>query len=244
MVHFWGCTITDFHNNLQTNWSDVRTALLDGSFLENAVVARSEPELVYGFESGKEMIIQPPEPFEESALGGSPRSRYPMVVVLFRNEDDLDEELRDADTVALFTVIHIRDSVCTMDTNLIFKLSKLVNGQVLNVQNLYASKGEKAQLAPCVVCESNIIDVVILPCRHMCVCFSCFKRVKNCPMCRSYIQKYFRLNQGAATSLGDECSDPVSGEGAGGGSGSGPSTSATSLLSNVSSKINRWLGIE
>lgn len=83
------------------------------------------------------------------------RTRFPLVVVLLTNEDDLECELKESDTVALVNVIHVKDSVCShMDTNFVFKLSKMANGQVLNVTNLY-TRTEQEGNALCSVCLTS-----------------------------------------------------------------------------------------
>ena len=45
----------------------------------------------------------------------------------------------------------------------------------------------------CVVCQTNLVDRVILPCRHVCVCETCFPLVHRCPMCRGKILSTFSL---------------------------------------------------
>ena len=64
-------------------------------------------------------------------------------------------------------------------------------------------KGSLEQL--CSICFSKTIEVVILPCRHMCLCLGCAglfnQRDKNnrskvkaeCPMCRSHIQSFINI---------------------------------------------------
>lgn len=43
----------------------------------------------------------------------------------------------------------------------------------------------------CVVCQTNRITRALLPCRHVCVCRSCFGRLETCPMCRAKFLAYF-----------------------------------------------------
>eukprot|EP00804_Cyclotella_cryptica_P007195 CCRYP_009729-RA/>CCRYP_009729-RA protein AED:0.21 eAED:0.21 QI:131/1/1/1/0.87/0.77/9/1400/1710 len=42
----------------------------------------------------------------------------------------------------------------------------------------------------CVICEDAKKQVVILPCRHMCLCQGCadFDKIKECPMCRTKVE--------------------------------------------------------
>ncbi|KAH9507248.1 hypothetical protein Btru_056714 [Bulinus truncatus] len=59
----------------------------------------------------------------------------------------------------------------------------------------------------CVVCQTKPVSCALLPCRHACVCISCFKLLDRCPMCRGALDSYFLLS-GA---LGDD--DDVNEEG-------------------------------
>ena len=42
----------------------------------------------------------------------------------------------------------------------------------------------------CVICEDGKKQVVLLPCKHMCLCKACadLKKIKECPMCRSNVE--------------------------------------------------------
>ncbi|XP_049612013.1 cell growth regulator with RING finger domain protein 1 isoform X1 [Syngnathus scovelli] len=50
----------------------------------------------------------------------------------------------------------------------------------------------------CVVCQNAAINRVLLPCRHACVCDSCFSHFSHCPICRAFIQESFALTLGSA----------------------------------------------
>ena len=44
----------------------------------------------------------------------------------------------------------------------------------------------------CIVCEDAKKEVILLPCKHMCLCKKCastclFKTLHECPMCRAMI---------------------------------------------------------
>lgn len=43
----------------------------------------------------------------------------------------------------------------------------------------------------CVVCQYYPLSRALLPCRHTCICASCFGKLEMCPMCRSPIKSYF-----------------------------------------------------
>lgn len=44
----------------------------------------------------------------------------------------------------------------------------------------------------CIVCHSNPVTRAILPCRHACVCKTCFHKLnEQCPVCRKRIESFF-----------------------------------------------------
>ncbi|XP_065167562.1 cell growth regulator with RING finger domain protein 1-like isoform X2 [Atheta coriaria] len=43
----------------------------------------------------------------------------------------------------------------------------------------------------CVVCQFFPLSRALLPCRHTCICASCFDKLERCPMCRGPIRSYF-----------------------------------------------------
>lgn len=45
----------------------------------------------------------------------------------------------------------------------------------------------------CVVCQSAAVSVVLLPCRHACMCASCAARFQSCPICRAAVLESFTL---------------------------------------------------
>ncbi|XP_060081209.1 uncharacterized protein LOC132560562 [Ylistrum balloti] len=49
------------------------------------------------------------------------------------------------------------------------------------------------QVEECIVCQADLVAFALLPCRHTCVCQSCFTQIDRCPMCRGYIESYFRI---------------------------------------------------
>ena len=42
----------------------------------------------------------------------------------------------------------------------------------------------------CVVCLTEQKEVLLLPCRHFCVCHECFIHIDKCPVCRSAFDQY------------------------------------------------------
>jgi len=52
----------------------------------------------------------------------------------------------------------------------------------------------------CVVCLTEPKSVILLPCRHMCVCATCFSHLDKCPVCRAQYESH-------ATFQGRVCAD-------------------------------------
>lgn len=82
-----------------------------------------------------------------------------------------------------------------MDTNFVLKLSKLKNNQVLNVSHLYTQSEATDTGASCLICMTEPITIGLLPCKHFSLCEGCYLMLptpKICPVCRSYVLKFFR----------------------------------------------------
>ena len=45
----------------------------------------------------------------------------------------------------------------------------------------------------CVVCRSARVNVVFLPCGHLCVCTNCCLSLDNCPLCRCDVSETHRI---------------------------------------------------
>lgn len=57
-----------------------------------------------------------------------------------------------------------------------------------NVRNLLADVlDESCGAGFCVICQDNTRNVVLLPCKHLCVCPTCKGSVDACPLCREPI---------------------------------------------------------
>ena len=191
-TQLWGCEITAFHEEMRKNWKELRQEVIDGTFLQGKSVDSNQAEIC--FENETEKLLKPKRSISPSELGQSPRSRFPLVIVMIMDQEDGDPEPGPTDTVALICAIHVQDSVCTTDSSFVFKLSKLTNGQVLNVSHLFTrDAGEQAAI--CLICETRSVTIGLLPCRHFSICEVCYSMLeppKRCPVCRSYITRFFR----------------------------------------------------
>ena len=76
---------------------------------------------------------------------------------------------------------------------------------VLTVQDVYGV-ADLATARECVACLVERRDTILLPCRHLCVCRSCFDQFTNdtCPVCRAPFQSYLRFDGGGGSSRRDD----------------------------------------
>lgn len=51
----------------------------------------------------------------------------------------------------------------------------------------------------CVVCLTDRKEVLLLPCRHCCVCSSCLPLIDKCPVCRATFNIYLMMQQSVVT---------------------------------------------
>lgn len=53
----------------------------------------------------------------------------------------------------------------------------------------------------CIICFDERVDVLVIPCRHLCLGLACAQLIRNqtkknkeCPVCRTKIEKFIRIN--------------------------------------------------
>lgn len=61
------------------------------------------------------------------------------------------------------------------------------------VQKELKSRPTTARSGECIVCSSNLRDVVFLPCRHFVLCGECGGKVTACPLCRHTIEDRIKV---------------------------------------------------
>eukprot|EP00900_Chrysochromulina_parva_P024194 jgi/Chrpa1/6408/Chrysochromulina_OHIO_Genome00015362-RA len=60
----------------------------------------------------------------------------------------------------------------------------------------FQSVGDGEDQRLCVACMAEPKDTIVLPCRHLCVCSSCFDQLTNerCPVCRTLFTSFLRID--------------------------------------------------
>nr|CAD7608263.1 unnamed protein product [Timema genevievae] len=196
---FWGVSIRELHLFLWQSWSVVKNHVHEGTLLRGHYQHRGI-STSKGPHGDKLLTVFLPQ--QALDLGTPPRLCYPLVIFLVRNDQG---STHPDETVALINVIHIKDLVCTLPTSILAQYLKQANGQLSCLKQLYLATGlsyddesnttavpqlsQDEQL--CVVCQYFPLSRALLPCRHTCICASCFVKVDRCPMCRSPIRSYF-----------------------------------------------------
>ncbi|KAK4003974.1 hypothetical protein OUZ56_005718 [Daphnia magna] len=130
-----------------------------------------------------------------------PRLTYAFVTFHIRTDVEC---IRDEEPAAIITILHIPDRYCNAPATTLCQYLKFKGGRVLNLKPLYSQeKNEstdeddsmrrflKEGNVSCIICWNLPTTHVLLPCRHACLCANCFKRVENCPICRSRVISFF-----------------------------------------------------
>lgn len=50
----------------------------------------------------------------------------------------------------------------------------------------------------CLICLTDQKEILLLPCKHFCVCSECFVHLDKCPVCRAGFDKYVLVDKEAA----------------------------------------------
>jgi hypothetical protein len=125
----------------------------------------------------------------------------------YYTNEELDQFIWNKDKLNI--VHYCDDHLCTKCNNLFlpkdFLKEKLSNNdETKNVLNLCAKCSivhkwdvfldgyEKSALSNdkqylCTICMDNLIEILFVPCGHLCCCSSCAKQIQNkkCPICRN-----------------------------------------------------------
>ncbi|XP_014260678.1 cell growth regulator with RING finger domain protein 1-like isoform X2 [Cimex lectularius] len=197
LLAYWGVSIRELHLFLWRPWTIINSAIDQGSLLLGHYQQKGSEirEMSHG-----DKILTMSLPKEPLDLGTPPRLYYPLVIFLVR---DTPGTLHPDETVALINVVHIKDAVCTLPTSILAQYLKQANGQLSCLKQLYLATGNPLSYETgldlvgdgieqlCVVCQYFPLSRALLPCRHTCICASCFGKLDTCPMCRTPIKSYF-----------------------------------------------------
>lgn len=61
------------------------------------------------------------------------------------------------------------------------------------IWNFFKKKKFTKEKRECVVCLDSPLEIVFIPCGHICTCISCSKLINVCPLCRSKLTQKFKF---------------------------------------------------
>ena len=74
------------------------------------------------------------------------------------------------------------------------RLQEEINKITEELRNLKKDFRDVSDKLICIICQENDREVVILPCKHLCLCQFCADKIKGnkktCPVCRQPISDY------------------------------------------------------
>jgi hypothetical protein len=78
------------------------------------------------------------------------------------------------------------DELTAIETKLLNTVEKIRRQKEILLERKFSLQEEQSC---CVICTEESKTVLLLPCRHLCVCRKCSERseLMNCPLCRTYI---------------------------------------------------------
>jgi hypothetical protein len=169
------------HGNMRTRELQLRShiVLLDieaqertGTAIEASLqmehLLKSGTEVVSGaMDEGKDNGSKP------GSIGGDPARTPPPVQ-------------RTALTARVSEIVNVTDGG-TFSCNEIYGLTL---GQTAMSRSHANDEGASKEGEDCVICLSEAPTVILLPCRHLCVCSGCFERINLCPVCRAPFEAY------------------------------------------------------
>lgn len=140
----WGVSLREFHQSLVNPWQDIITSLQDLKWLHSHAMTLKYCGIL---EKGvnKQIHITTPDCVTEDKLGQSPRDKYPLVVITTGSEDPVNT---DHSVVAMFTVIHLKDNICKLNTQIVSQYLKTKDEEIRHLQPLFVtSSPESSQRA-------------------------------------------------------------------------------------------------
>ncbi|GAB6029306.1 hypothetical protein CHUAL_005071 [Chamberlinius hualienensis] len=126
------------------------------------------------------------------------KEMFPIVIQCVTEDADGPSESKQSH---ITICIVEKNSDCTYTLKAL-KQKQFVDGLCYLLQEIYGIENKNAEYAKaleddeiedngseCVICMSEMRDTLILPCRHLCLCYCCAESLRfqanNCPICRS-----------------------------------------------------------
>lgn len=174
---YYRVEVDGFRREIEKNWSD-------DIALRNA---RSCCGVLSELDRGDRTFVLGTGRVSVSAEGSDNSKPVYPVVIIVRN---LNGSSDPREGHALITTVEVDDR--SRSARIISQYLKLVSGRVTLLKKMFPSglyDGGTTDL--CVVCTEKPVSRVVLPCKHACMCNSCFQLMFICPMCRADVQSFF-----------------------------------------------------
>ena len=124
------------------------------------------------------------------------------IEVIEKTLDSLDMlQLRDLESKLHHLLVKTGDAKVQNILQLFCLFYKLKQLQIQNenqrkqTERMKLQIDQLAQSRLCKVCEEKELEVVLLPCAHVCLCLGCSERLSNCPICRVPIRQRLKMYQ-------------------------------------------------
>eukprot|EP01080_Neovahlkampfia_damariscottae_P009339 gene9339-1426_t len=88
----------------------------------------------------------------------------------------------------------IKSLLCFFNQSQDISYFEIRNEEFFQLQDIYGSNENEIDYSEeCVVCLTNDREIALLPCRHNCICHTCFLHLDKCPICRQKIKAFVVL---------------------------------------------------
>lgn len=117
--------------------------------------------------------------------------------------------------------------------------SGILSSDIINTTdnhgNTQETLNDHEDVDSCCVCQDAEMTIVLLPCRHGCVCSGCVAKLDKCPVCRDVFTSYFRLKD-----FSQQMSQPLGEQNLG--QPSGPHVIANNWWERFNGRLNSYFG--
>uniref|UniRef100_H3BII3 Cell growth regulator with RING finger domain protein 1 n=1 Tax=Latimeria chalumnae TaxID=7897 RepID=H3BII3_LATCH len=224
---YWGCGVQSLHEALNKHICSfrIKSPQKFEDIIKGDCLHRNQ--FLVEKDVTEEKLCLLPEDVGIKDLGSIPRTRYPLVALLTLAAEEDREAYEIVSEVSVIHVPDEKYGLsCRMlyqylltAQGQVYDLKQLFmsandNTQALNqsllkessvVENLlekFGASGDELERIEengkdCVVCQNAMVNWVLLPCRHACLCDMCVKYFQQCPMCRQFVHESFALSNRA-----------------------------------------------
>ena len=157
-------------------------------------------EVVQAWEDAINLSLYKPEDFQFDIL----TKRFPIIlhasthspISLISKESEIIENKNLESTNCQITYLSIVQKEGKAAAQ-VLQQKVMYKGVPYLIHDIFGVESSSGQ-EPCVICMAEPRNVVVLPCRHMCLCIACadIYRVKSnkCPICRAPLRSLIKVN--------------------------------------------------